>query len=199
MPSNRKPFATTSRLACVLLTLLLFTTPGAAAQKPAACPSRPLRVVHSVGEPTTYSGGVYPGIPELCQVGPAGAEQYFYFGIWRIDWPGAGAAYPAMKTAINGPPGTRTAFVTRSYPGLQWTDTIINEGVESLVINGRSYRTLKMAHEREGIEGNTYHSIITVWRDIATGVNLKVDENQVSGQSYGPDTTWTAVRIDPLP
>ena len=115
-----------------------------------------------------------------------------------MDWPGAGAAYPAMKTAIAGPPGTRAAFVTRSYPGLQWTDTIINEGVEPLVIDGRTYRTLKMAHEREGIEGNIYHSIITVWRDIATGVNLKVVETQISGQSYGPGTTWTATRVEPV-
>ena len=53
-------------------------------------------------------------------------------------------------------------------------------------------------HEREGVEGNTYHSIITVWRDIATGANVKVDENQISGQSYGPNTTWTAIRIDPI-
>ena len=91
------------------------------------------------------------------------------------------------------------AFVTRSYPGLQWTDTIINEGSEPLVIDGRTYRTLKMAHERQGIEGNTYHSVITVWRDIRTGANLKVVETQISGESYGPGTTWTATRVEAIP
>ena len=190
------PTALTSAVT-ILAGLSLAAIPVAAAEDPAGCPSSPLRVVRSVGEPATYSGH-YPGIPDLCQLGPAGATAYFYFGIWRMDWPGAGAAYPAMKTAIAGPPGTRVAFVTRSYPGLQWTDTIINEGVEPLVIGSRLYRTLKMAHEREGIEGNTYHSIITVWRDIATGVNLKVVETQISGQSYGPGTTWTATRVEPV-
>ena len=198
MPSARKMQATLNASVTALIGLLLAAAPVAAAESPAGCPSTPLRVVHSVGEPTVY-GGTYPGIPDLCELGPGGAQGYFYFGIWRMDWPGAGAAYPAMKTAINGPPGTRVAFVTRSVPGLQWTDTIINEGAEPLVIDGRTYRTLKMAHERQGIEGNTYHSIITVWRDVKTGANLKVVENQISGQSYGPGTTWTATRVEPIP
>ena len=198
MLPNWKRLTTLRHYAAVLLPLLMAAPPVHAAESLLACPARPLRVVHSAGEPTTYNG-TYPGIPDLCRLGPGGPQGYFYFGIWRMDWPGAGAAYPAMKTAINGPAGTRVAFVTRSYPGLQWTDTIINEGVEPLVIDGKTYRTLKMAHEREGIEGNTYHSIITVWRDIQSGANVKVVENQISGQSYGPETTWTAVRIDPVP
>ena len=198
MQSSRKMPRTLKASVAAMTGLLLATTPGTATESPASCPSSPLRVVHSVGEPTVY-GGTYPGISDLCRLGPSDAQTYFYFGIWQMDWPGAGAAYPAMKTAINGPTGTRVSFVTRSYPGLQWTDTIINEGVELLVIDGRTYRTLKMAHERQGIEGNTYHSIITVWRDIQTGANLKVVENQISGQSYGPSTTWTATRVDPVP
>jgi hypothetical protein len=28
---------------------------------------------------------------------------------------------------------------------------------------------------------------------------LKAVENQISGQSYGPDTTWTAVKVERLP
>lgn len=190
--------ASTLRHAAMTLSLLLAAAPAHAADISPACPPRPIRVVHSVGAPTTYTG-VYPGIAELCHLGPSGTGGYFYYGIWSMDWPGAGAAFPAMKTAINGAPGTRVAFVTRSYPGLQWTDTIINEGIEPLVINGRTHRTLKMAHEREGIEGNTYHSIITVWRDTQTGANVKVVENQISGQSYGPETTWTATAIEPIP
>ena len=197
MPSNRERPATIRHYAALLIPMLVAAAPVQAAESFPACPASPVRVVHSAGEPTTYNG-TYPGIPELCRLGSGGAQGYFYFGIWRMDWPGAGAAYPAMKTAINGPAGTPIAFVTRSYPGLQWTDTIINEGVEPLVINGQTYRTLKMAHEREGIEGNTYHSIITVWRDTQSGANIKVVENQISGQSYGPETTWTAVRIDPV-
>lgn len=198
MLNDRNRSRTLRRRAATVTALLFAAAPAVAAERPTACPSKPLRVVRSAGQPTLYTG-TYPGIPDLCRLGPPGAESFFYFGIWRMDWPGAGAAFPAMKTAINGPPGTRVAFVTRSYPGLQWTDTIINEGAEPLIIDGRTYRTLKMAHEREGIEGNTYHSIITVWRDIQTGANVKVVENQISGQSYGPETTWTAIRIDTPP
>ena len=184
--------------AAALVLLCIAAAPVAAADGPAACPPKAARVVHSNGNPTVYNG-TYPEIPDLCRMGPANANVYFYFGIWNSDWPGAGAAYPAMKTAIDGPPGTRVAFVTRSYPGLQWTDTIINEGPDPLTVGGQTYRTLKMAHEREGIEGNTYHSIITVWRDIPTGLALKVVEKQISGESYGPDTTWTATRVEWLP
>ena len=196
MPRDHKQAASLLRYA--VLSLLLTAAPVQAAEPMPACPPSPIRVMHSVGAPTLYTGA-YPGIAELCHLGPIGAGGYFYFGIWNMEWPGAGAAYPAMKTAIDGKVGTRVAFVTRSNPGLQWTDTIINEGIEPLVINGRTYRTLKMAHERDGIEGNTYHSIITVWRDTQTGANVKVVENQISGRSYGPETTWTAVDIEPIP
>ena len=74
---------------------------------------------------------------------------------------------------------------------------MVNEGREPLTINGRTYETLKLAHEREGVEGNTYHSIITSWRDIETAVTLKAIETQISGKSYGPDATWTATRVEP--
>ncbi|HEY0204087.1 MAG TPA: hypothetical protein VGC15_08065 [Acetobacteraceae bacterium] len=66
------------------------------------------------------------------------------------------------------------------------------------MIEGRTYEALKLAHEREGIEGNTYHSVIASWRDVATGIVLKMVEQQISGQSYGPNTTWHAIRVVPL-
>ncbi len=100
---------------------------------------------------------------------------------------------------LHGPKGARADFVTRSVPGLQWTDRFINEGVETVRVGDTDHPALRVAHERKGIEGNTYHSIITQWRDLATGVNLKTAENQISGQSYGPDTTWQAVGIETRP
>ena len=69
---------------------------------------------------------------------------------------------------------------------------------EPVTVEGRTYDAVKLAHEREGIEGNTYHSVITSWRDVATGINLKVVERQISGQYYGPSTTWHALRVEPL-
>ena len=187
-------------IAVSVLSHLLLAAPAVSAgtESPAACPSTPIRVVRSIGEPTDYLG-TYAGLPELCLLKRPDGAAYYYFGVWRSDWPGAGNAYPAMKTVIYGPKGTQTKFVTRSYPGLQWIDSFTNEGIETLIVDGRSYRVLRLAHERAGIEGNTYHSIITSWRDVRTGANMKVVEDQISGQSYGPGTTWTAVRVEPLP
>ena len=143
--------------------------------------------------------GTVAGIPDLCRMQrPDGAADY-YLGSWRSDWPGAGLAYPAIRTVLHGGPGTRASFVTRSYPGLQFTDTFVHEGLDPLTVDGVRYATIKLAHEREGIEGNTYHSIITSWREEATGIVLKVVERQISGQSYGPNTTWMATHVERLP
>lgn len=111
--------------------------------------------------------GPLPGIPELCRMARADGTGDFYFGAWRSDWPGAGLAYPAIRAVVLGAAGARASFVTRSAPGLQWTDIFINRGIEAIEVDGHRYDALKLAHERVGIEGNTYHSIITVWRDVA--------------------------------
>ncbi len=184
--------------AVLALPLLLMGMTAAAAETPAACPPSPVRVVRSRGGVTDYLGAV-PGIPDLCHVRRGDGEGDFYFGVWRSDWPGAGQAYPALVATVRGPSGTRTEFVTRSVPGWQWADSFVNEGIEPMVVDGRTYQVLKLAHERRGIEGNFYHSIITSWRDVATGVTLKTVEDQIAGQSYGPNTTWTADRVEPLP
>ncbi|GAC1347774.1 MAG: hypothetical protein NVSMB18_33860 [Acetobacteraceae bacterium] len=160
-------------------------------------PTEPTRVVRSAGGVIDYLGTV-PGVPELCRMTRADGTGDFYFGVWRSNWPGAGQAYPVIRAVVTGGLGARTSFITRSWPGLQFTDSFTNEGLETLTLQGRRYDALRLAHEREGIEGNTYHSIITTWRDVATGVALKAVEQQISGQSYGPDTTWQAVRVEPL-
>ena len=152
--------------------LLLLAAP-AAARPPAACPPVPTRVTRSAGGVIDYLGTV-PGIPELCRMVRRDGAGDFYWGAWRSDWPGAGQAYPAIRAVVTGRPGTRASFVTRSVPGLQWTDTFVNEGSEAVEVAGRRYRALRLAHEREGIEGNTYHSVITTWRDVTTGVALTV-------------------------
>ena len=180
----------------VLLATLAAGGGAWAADAPVACPDRPIAVVRSRGGTLEYKG-VVDGLPELCRLTRADGEGAFYFGLWRTDWPGAGQAYPALHAVVLGSKGTRVDFVTRALPGWQWKDSLVNEGREPLTIDGRTYQTLRMSHERNGIEGNTYHSIITSWRDVATGVSLKVIETQISGQSYGPDTTWTASRVEP--
>lgn len=190
--------------ACNRITTLLGMTIGllaampASAEQPAPCPPSPMHVTRSAGGVIDYLGTV-PGIPELCRMTRADGTGDFYFGVWRSDWPGAGQAYPAIRAVALGTSGARASFVTRSVPGLQWTDTFINEGIETVEVDGHRYEALKLAHERAGIEGNTYHSIITTWRDVATGVALRVVEDQLAGQSYGPSTTWRALRVTPLP
>ncbi len=187
--------------AALALGVPLVTAPGsaAAAEPPAACPADPVRVVRSVGGTVDYLGSV-SGIPELCRLRrTSDGEGEFYLGMWRSDWPGAGQAYPAIRAAIHGSVGTRTSFVTRSAPGLQWIDSYTNEGVETLMVGGTARPALRIAHERKGIEGNTYHSVITQWKDLATGAVLKTLERQISGRSYGPGTTWNATRIETLP
>lgn len=190
-----------SRHLCATLLALLLAASAAAAQQPgglpAACPTEPTRVARSVGGVVDYLGTV-PGIPDLCRMNRPDGPGDFYFGVWRSDWPGAGLAYPAIRATIAGGTGTRVSFVTRSVPGLQWTDSFINGGEEAMEIGGQRYTTLKLAHERDGIEGNTYHSIITGWRDVKTGIVLKVVEQQIAGQSYGPSTTWTAMQVTPV-
>lgn len=187
--------------AAALGLLAAFAVPAlaAAADVPPACPAHRARVLRSRGGTVDYLGTM-PGIPELCHMRrTVDGEGYLYLGIWRADWPGAGEAYPAMRAAMHGPKGTRTDFVTRAIPGQQWKDSFTNEGVETVTVDGQPHRALRLAHEREGIEGNRYHSIITLWKDLETGMTLKTVENQIAGQSYGPDTTWEATRIEHLP
>ncbi len=184
--------------AVAVFALGLFASPAFAADAPASCPSQPTRVVRSVGGAADYLGTV-PGIPYLCRMQRPDRVADFYIGSWRSDWPGAGLAYPAIRAVLHSGPGTRASFVTRSYPGQQFTDAFIHEGPDPLTIIGVRYATIKLAHEREGIEGNTYHSVITSWRDTKTGIVLKVVERQIAGQSYGPNTTWVATRVERLP
>ncbi|GAC1478752.1 MAG: hypothetical protein NVS2B11_02500 [Acetobacteraceae bacterium] len=186
-----------SRFVSLGLTALVLTATVAAAGQPVACPPEPTRVVRSAGGVIDYLGTV-PGVPELCRMTRADGTGDFYFGAWRSDWPGAGQAYPVIRAIVTGGAGARASFITRSWPGLQWTDSFTNEGIEPITVQGRRYDALRLAHEREGIEGNTYHSVITTWRDVATGIALKTFEQQISGQSYGPNTTWQAVRVETL-
>ncbi len=178
----------------LLLAAALAAPAIAGAARPTICPAPGWQVERSIGAPVRYMGNI-SGIPDLCRMDRGNGPALFYMGIWRADWPGAGDAYPALRAVIEGPPGTSATFITRSVPGLQWQDTVTNEGPDTVVVAGRRVATLKIAHERNGIEGNVYHSIITQWRSPSTGVTVKEIEQQIAGQSYGPGATWQATRL----
>ncbi len=169
---------------------------GPAAATPRACPPAGFVVERTIGPPVKYLGSV-PGIPDLCRMDQGDGPGRYYMGVWRAAWPGSGDAYPALRQIIDGHPGSSASFVTHKGPGLNWDETVTNDGPETVVIAGRPYRTLRISHERTGIEGNYYHSIISQWRVIATGVTVKQMEHQIAGQSYGPQATWQATRIIP--
>ncbi|GEM_PF-4778449 len=189
--------STLGRSVLAALSAVLLASTAARAETPVACTPTPIEVVRSRGGVVDYLGAVRD-IPDLCRVVRPDGEGAYYYGIWKTDWPGAGDAYPAIKAAITGPFNTRTEFITRSVPGMQWVDSFVNEGQATIMVDGVPHTTLRLAHERRGIAGNTYHSIITSWRDVSTGAVLRTYEQQISGQSYGPDTTWEAVKVQPL-
>jgi hypothetical protein len=148
---------------------------------PASCPAKPGYVLRSTQFFYQYLGSE-PGQPDVCRIIHDGQTvTLYYYGIWDKAWPGAEAARRALQTVINGPPGTVAAFDTVAVPGLQWHETIRNGGVEDLNLLGRTFHTLKLVHERTGFGGNSYHSIVTLWKDFQTGMIVYGNYQHISG------------------
>ncbi len=149
-------------------------------------------VQRSVGGAVQYAGTV-EGHPDLCWVQRGDARMSkFWFGVWNLEWPGADDFGAGMRKVLNGPPGTAVTFDTQSAPGMQWHDTLRNRGFEELNVLDGPRHTLRVEHEREGFGGNTYHSIITQWREVATGMTIYQNYQHISGHPE-PGTSW-----DPL-
>ena len=91
-------------------------------------------------------------------------------------------------------PGTSITFDVSAGPGLQWHDTIRHGGLEDLNVLGRTYHTMKLVHEREGFGGNSYHSIITSWKDVETGMSIYQNYQHIAGHPE-PGTSWDPVSI----
>ncbi|MGI3777881.1 MAG: hypothetical protein ACRYGC_11380, partial [Janthinobacterium lividum] len=109
--------------------------------------------------------------------------------------PGAGPPGPPRRAGPGGGAGASASFDTFAETGRQYHDSYRNLGTEVLAVGGRRFVALVLAHEREGFGGNFYHSVITSWRDVATGVTLKAEERQIAGQSYGAGATWVATAV----
>ena len=175
------------------LAIGLFPAVVFAAEAPPPCPPAFGVVDRSVGATAVYLGA-NPADPELCRMKRGNSVEEFYFGTWNKVWPGAEAAHQALKQIYAGPPGTSVTFDVSAGPGLQWHDTIRNGGVEDLNVLGQVFRTMRVVHEREGFDGNSYHSIITQWKDVTTGMGIYQNYQHIAGHPE-PGTSWDPVSI----
>ena len=149
---------------------------------PRPCPAAGSRVEQK-GGPTMEFLGISQGNPELCRMKVGGEEMDAWFGIWGTDWPGAATAYPAIKHAMQSRTGDVVGFDTVAHPGVaEWHDLIRNDGVEEIPLLGKTYRAVKLAHYREGFNGNTYRSVATLWIDLLTGLPVYATYQHIAGK-----------------
>ena len=146
-----------------------------------SCPAPGARVEQK-GGPTFEYLGADPATPDLCRMRVGGEDVEGWYGIWLTVWPGAGQARIALQRIIQGRTGDVVGFDVRTAPYAIYHDLIRNEGVEDISLLGVTYRALKVSHYREGFDGNTYRSVSTVWKDLATGMLLYGTYQHISGR-----------------
>ena len=66
-------------------------------------------------------------------------------------------------------------------PGLAFHDILRDDGVEDIRLLGTVHRAVKISHYREGMEGDTYRSLTTGWKDLASGMLLYVTYQHIAG------------------
>ena len=155
---------------------------------PRSCPAPGSRVEQKGGPTMEYLGAV-PGKPDLCSMRVGGEAVQGWYGIWLTDWPGAADAYPALTRAMRGGTGAIEGLDVDMGPGYAFHDLIRNEGVEHINLLGKTYDAVKLAHYREGANGNVYRSVSTIWKDLPTGLLIYGTYQHISG---------TPVTDDPL-
>ncbi len=146
---------------------------------PMSCPAAGARVETKGGPTFEYLGAT--DTPDLCRMRIGGEEVQAWYGIWLTSWPGADHAYPAIKQVMSGRTGDVVGFDVRMAPGYAYHDLVRNEGIERIKILDATYQARKLSHYREGFEGNTYRSVATVWKDMATGMILYSTYQHISG------------------
>jgi hypothetical protein len=148
---------------------------------PRSCPAAGSRV-EVAGQPAMEFLGASKTNPDLCLMRIDGDTFYAWYGIWGQDWPGGPASYPALKRIIHGRTGEIAAWDTVAAPNIKWHDVIRNEGIEDINLLSKTYRAMKLAHYREGYDGNIYRSVSTVWKDIPTGLLIYGTYQHISGK-----------------
>ena len=147
---------------------------------PRSCPA-PGGRVEQKGGPTMNYLGTDPSNPDLCRLNIAGDTVLAWYGIWLTEWPGAANAYPALRSLMQGETGQILGFDTNMNPQRLYHDLMRNEGIEDLVLLGKTYRAMKISHYREGYGGNAYRSVSTVWKDMPTGLLIYATYQHISG------------------
>ena len=156
------------------------TTAGSGPVLPRACPEAGGRVEQKGGPTMDYLGSV-PGQPDLCRMRIGDDTVEGWYGIWLTDWPGAAQAYPALRQAMEKGTGAVVGFDVTVAPGYAYHDLIRNEGVEHIRLLGHAYEAIKLAHYREGADGNSYRSVSTIWKDLPTGLLIYGTYQHISG------------------
>ncbi len=177
----------------ILSALAVLLPVAAHAEAPPPCPTA-LGVVDRTVGPTAVYLPADPARPEACRIVLGAGAGEFWYGSWKTDWPGADDALKAIRRVYAGGPGTTERFDTVAAPGFAWHETIRHDGFEDLNMAGAVRRTMKVTHEREGFDGNTYHSIITQWKDMQTNMTVYQNYIHISGKPE-PNTSWDAVSI----
>jgi hypothetical protein len=162
-----------------------------------ACPA-PGGVVEQKGGPTFEYLGASPGNPDLCLMRVGGEAVEGWYGIWLEEWPGFDRAHAALAKVMQGGTGIVVGFDVRMAPGYDYHDLIRNEGVENIQLLGKTYRAIKLAHYREGFDGNIYRSVSTIWKDLATGLLIYGTYQHISGAPV-IDDPLIPTRIHPAP
>ncbi len=146
---------------------------------PLSCPAAGARVETKGGPNFEYLGASQT--PDLCRMRIGGEDVQAWYGIWLTSWPGAGNAHPALKQVMSGHTGDAVGFDVRMVAGYAYHDFVRNEGIEKIKILNATYQAMRLSHYREGFEGNTYRSVATVWKDMATGMILYSTYQHISG------------------
>lgn len=161
-----------------------------------SCPAAGARVEQK-GGPTFEYLGADPSSPDLCRMRVGGEDVEGWYGIWLTIWPGAEQARPALQQVIQGRTGDVVGFDVRTAPNAIYHDLIRNEGIEDIPLLGDTYRALKVSHYREGFDGNTYRSVSTIWKDLATGMLIYGTYQHISGRPEIDDPLLPTAIIPP--
>ena len=146
---------------------------------PLACPTGGR--VEQRGRRVTKYLGADPASPELCRMRVDGVPVEGWYGIWLTIWPGADMAHAGFTTLIHGRTGDVVGFDVDMGPGRKYHDVMRNEGIETIMLRGKTYRALKLSHYREGAEGNTYRSVTTGWKDMDSGMIVYATYQHIAG------------------